>query len=188
MTVLAGLLLIGLASFLASLTSACFSIGGGYLLFGMTTWLFPLPTAIALQSALSLGSLFSRTHAFWAEIDWLIVRSFTAGSLLGVAMGLSLFRLMPEEGLALALARTRLLRGVIVGTFATCIILLELLRTAGYAAAGFPYARYVPHIAVATIAGLAGTYLGKRMAPFISERQFRLVLRLFISVLGARFL
>ncbi len=230
----AGLLLLGLASFLASMTSACFSVGGGYILFGATTWLFPLPAAVALQSVLSFGSLFSRTHAFWADIDWRIVRQFTAGSMVGVGLGLWLFRHVSESGLALllgllllllawapplrlptrpslsffpvgvahavvstifglgtilqpALVRTRLLRTAIVGTFATCIILLEVLRTAGYSASGFSYARYLPEILVATVTGLAGTYLGKRMPPLISEHGFRLVLRLFISVLGLRF-
>jgi hypothetical protein len=41
---------------------------------------------------------------------------------------------------------------------------LEVLRTAGYSAAGFDYRQYVPEILVATVTGLAGTYLGKRYA------------------------
>lgn len=230
----AGLLLLGLASFLASLTSACFSVGGGYILFGATTWLFPLPAAVALQSVLSFGSLISRTHAFWLDIDWSIVRQFTSGSLVGVGLGLWLFQRVSENGLALllgllllllawappvrlpvraglwffpvgvahaivstifglgtvlqpALVRTQLLRAAIVGTFATCIIMLEVLRTAGYSASGFSYARYLPEILVATATGLAGTYLGKRITPLISEQGFRLVLRLFMSFLGLRF-
>ena len=230
-----GLLILGAASFAASLISACFSVGGGYVLFGASSLVLPLPSAIALQSVLSFGSLFSRTHAFWAEINWPIVRSFTAGSMIGVGAGLWLFTSASEHLLALllgvlllllawapptrqrvsagksffsagiahavvgtlfglgtilqpALLRSGLPRSVIVGTFATCIILLEVLRTAGYYATGFDYARYLPEIAVATVTGLAGTYIGKRMTPAISESAFRLALRLFISFLGLRFL
>lgn len=230
-----GLLLLGGASLLASFLSACFSVGGGYILFAATTWLMPLPSAIALQSVLSFGSLFSRTHAFWAEIDWPIVRSFSAGSLLGVSAGLWLFRLAPVGVLALllgllllllawapplrlgisqgqsffgvgilhavvgtvfglgailqpALLRTSLARSAIVGTFATCIILLELLRTWGYATTGFHYGDHLPEIAIGAATGLAGTYLGKRVAPFMPDQAFRVAMKLFITGLAARFI
>lgn len=229
------LLIVGAASLVASVISACFSVGGGYVLFGAITAVMPLPAAIAMQSVLSFGSLFSRTHAFWAEIDWQIVRTFTAGSLLGVGAGLWLFVRTPEGVLSLLLGlllftlawapkikwtlhrqasyfgvgiahavvstifglgailqpvllRSSLTRTAIVGTFATCIILLELLRTVGYASAGFSYAAWWPEILVATLTGLAGTYLGKRMVPVISERHFRFVMRLFITGLGLRFI
>ena len=228
------LLILAAASFLASLLSACFSVGGGYILFGATTWLLPLQSAIALQSVLSFGSLFSRTHAFWREIDWPIVRRFTAGSLAGIGIGLWVFTSAPAHMLALLLGvlllllawapalrlrlpeggsffatgiahavtatifglgailqpvllRTRLSRTAIVGTFATCIILLEVLRTGGYAVNGFAYADYWPHIAVGTVTGLAGTYAGKRFSPGIGEDAFRLIMKLFVTALGARF-
>ncbi|MBU0556751.1 MAG: sulfite exporter TauE/SafE family protein [Alphaproteobacteria bacterium] len=229
------LLILGAASLAASAISACFSVGGGYVLFGALTWIMPLPSAIAMQSVLSFGSLFSRTHAFWADIDWPIVRTFTAGSLIGVGAGLWLFVRTPEGILSLLLGamllvlawapkikwgvrqgasyfgvgilhavvgtlfglgailqpvllRSSLGRTAIVGTFATCLILLEVLRTAGYASAGFAYASYWPEILVATVTGLAGTWLGKRMVPMLSERHFRFVLRLFITGLGLRFM
>lgn len=231
------LLILGAASLAGAAISACFSVGGGYVLFGALTWIMPLPSAIAMQSVLSFGSLVSRSWAFRREIDWPIVRRFTAGSLLGVSAGLWLFVRTPESMLSILLAlllfllawappirrwrrlsagasffgvgvlhalvsaifglgailqpvllRTPLARTAIVGTFATCIILLELLRTAGYAAAGFRYADWWPEIIVATVTGLAGTWLGRRMIPLLSERHFRFVLRLFITALGLRFL
>lgn len=229
------LLILGVASLAASAISASFSVGGGYVLFGALTWIMPLPSAIAMQSVLSFGSLFSRTHAFWADIDWPIVRTFTAGSLIGVGVGLWLFVRTPEGILSLLLGvmllalawtptikwgvprgasyfgvgilhaiggtlfglgailqpvllRSSLGRTAIVGTFAACLILLEVLRTAGYAGAGFAYASYWPEILVATVTGLAGTWLGKRMVPMLSERHFRVILRLFITGLGLRFI
>jgi uncharacterized membrane protein YfcA len=229
------MLLLAGASFTSAFISACFSVGGGYVLFGATTWMLPLQSAIALQSVLSFGSLFSRTHAFWAEIEWSIVRSFTTGSLVGVTGGLWAFRHVPSSALAILLAallwllawmpnfrvrmssgqsffavgilhavvgtlfglgailqpallRTALSRTAIVGTFATCIIALELLRTSGYAAGGFPYGQYWPEIAVATLTGFGGTYLGKRVPPPISDATFRRAMRIFVTLLGASIL
>lgn len=228
------LLILGAASLAASMISACFSVGGGYVLFGALSWVLPLPAAIAMQSVMSFGSLFSRTHAFWAEIDWVVVRNFTIGSLVGVGAGLWMFVRTPEGILSILLGllllilawaprlrwrvrqdlsyfgvgichavvstlfglgailqpvllRSNLARAAIVGTFATCIILLELVRTFGYASAGFSYLDYWPEILVATVAGLIGTYVGRRLGPIMSEERFRFVLRLFITGLGARF-
>lgn len=230
-----GLLTLGAASLLASFLSASFSVGGGYILFAATTALMPLPNAIALQSMLSFGSLLSRTHAFWADIEWPIVRNFSAGSMIGVSAGIWLFRMAPESLLAALLAllllglawlpplrvgitqgqsffgigilhaavgtlfglgailqpallRTNLARAAIVGTFAACIILLEVLRTYGYSATGFSYWNHADEIAVATVTGLAGTYLGKRAGPFLPDRLFRFAMKLFITGLAARFL
>lgn len=229
------LLVLAGASFAASFLSACFSVGGGYVLFGATTWILPLPSAIALQSVLSFGSLFSRIHAFRETVEWAIVRSFTAGSVVGVGAGMWLFNHVPESVLAgllglllLALAwappislgmkpgasffsvgilhavsgsvfglgailqpallRAGIARIAIVGTFATCIVALEVLRTIGYAASGFAYGRYLPEIAVATVTGLAGTYLGKRSMKVVPDEVFQHAMRLFVTVLGARFL
>ncbi|KAJ8137528.1 hypothetical protein OY671_009259, partial [Metschnikowia pulcherrima] len=167
------------ASFAASFLSACLSVGGGYISFGATTWIPPSPSAIASQSVSSFGSSFSRTHAFWADIDWAIVRTFTAGSSAGVAGGMWSFSRAPENSSAIlsgvsssvsawspplrsrispgksffsvgvshavvgtsfglgailqpASSRTKSTRTAIVGTFASCIIVLEVSRTAGY--------------------------------------------------------
>lgn len=230
------LIVIASASFVGACISACFSVGGGYVLFAATTGVLPLQSAIALQSVLSFGSLFSRTHAFWHEIEWPIVRSFTAGSLVGVTAGLWAFSRVPTGLLALmvavllwalawmppprtvttsrtrsfaaigivhasvstllglgailqpALLRTTLSRTAIVGTFATCLILLELIRTAGYAANGFAYGHYWREIAAASCAGLAGTYVGKRIPSPVSEAAFRMGMRLFVTGLGANIL
>lgn len=96
------LALLGGASFLASLTSASLSIGGGYILFGATTLLFPLSSAIALQPVLSYSSLLARSIAFRDAIAWNIVRPFTAGSIIGVGLGLLIYHLIPERALSLA--------------------------------------------------------------------------------------
>ena len=81
------LLLLAAASFSAAAVSASLSVGGGYVLFGATTLLYPLPVAIALQPVLSYSSLVARSLAFREATLWGIVRPFTLGSLGGVALG-----------------------------------------------------------------------------------------------------
>jgi len=102
------LALLGGASFVAALVSASLSIGGGYVLFGATTLLYPLSSAIALQPVLSYASLLSRSFAFRDAISWRIVRPFTIGSLAGVALGLVVYHMILERGLALAVGVTML--------------------------------------------------------------------------------
>lgn len=93
--------LLALASFCAAAISASVSVGGGYVLFGATTLLYPLPVAVALQPVLSYSSLVARSIAFRRGISWTIVRPFTFGSLAGVALGLVVYHAIPERVLAL---------------------------------------------------------------------------------------
>lgn len=229
------LLLLAAASFSAAAISASISIGGGYVLFGATTLLYPLPVAIALQPVFSYSSLVSRGVAFRDAISWSIVGPFTVGSLGGVALGLVAYHAIPERWMAigvgvlmLVLAWSRLplprvhsragLAGVgvahavsgtvlgmgsilqpvllnagiapraLVGTFATCLLVLEAIRGIGYAATGFAYQPYVLAVIVATLAGIAGTWAGKRMIGRIPERAFRGIVTVLVSLLAIRLL
>lgn len=231
----ASLSLLAAAAFAAALISASLSVGGGYILFGAMTLIYPLPAAIALQSVLSYPSLVARGLAFRRDIEWRIVRPFSAGSVAGVAVGMRVFHAIPEAAqqfavgcmlLVLAwlplrlramhgapgMAMTGMLHAVtssilgmgailqpvllnaglsprqLVGTFATCLLLLEALRTAGYAMAGFDYAAHLPAILLAVAAGFAGTWMGRRLIGHVPERHFRLVLKLVISALAMRLL
>lgn len=227
------LALLALASFVAALASSSLSIGGGYILFGAATLLYPLPAAIALQPVLSYSSLVSRSVAFRDAIAWDIVRPFSAGSLAGVALGLVVYRMMPERGLALAVGTAMLVlacvrpviaahhtrkayvavgslhalsgtvlglgsvlqpvllnagidRRTLVGTFATCLLALEGIRTLGYAASGFSYRPYALPIAVAVATGIAGTWAGRALIGRLPESWFRWILRIMISLLALR--
>lgn len=229
------LLLLAAASFSAAAISASLSIGGGYVLFGATTLLYPLPVAIALQPVLSYSSLVSRSVAFRRAINWSIVGPFTMGSLVGVALGLVVYHAIPERALALGVGALMLVlawsqlplpkvhsrlglagvgvahavsgtvlgmgsilqpvllnagidRRALVGTFATCLLVLEAIRCIGYAATGFAYGPYVLPFIVATLAGFAGTWVGKRMIGRIPERTFRAIVMVLITVLALRLL
>ncbi|HTN13833.1 MAG TPA: sulfite exporter TauE/SafE family protein [Sphingomonadaceae bacterium] len=221
------------ASFLAALVSASLSVGGGYVLFGATTLLYPLPAAIALQPALSYASLVARAVTFRQAITWRIVRPFTLGSLVGVAAGLALYHTIPERALALGVGAMMLVlswaqmpmrhiqsqpgmagvgvahgmsgtvlgmgsvlqpvllnsgidRRALVGTFASCLLVLEAIRAGGYAITGFAYAPYAAAIAIATVAGFAGTWCGKQLIGHIPEEKFRIIMRLLVSALALR--
>jgi len=84
--------------------------------------------------------------------------------------------------------RTGLTKLQITGTLAACLILLDGLKVASYVGFGFSYWAYVPHILLATAAGFAGTWAGKRVAHRVSERAFRRVFRWFITLVALRFL
>lgn len=51
---------------------------------------------------------------------------------------------------------------------------------------GFSYRDYLPHILGATVAGFAGTWLGKWVTHHISETLFRQVFRGLVTVIALR--
>ena len=87
-----------------------------------------------------------------------------------------------------AILHTSLLKLQITVTLAACLLTMEIFKLAGYIAYGFDYLDYLPHIVLATLAGLAGTWLGARVAHRISERAFRLVFRGLITLIALRLL
>lgn len=229
------LLLLAAASFSAAAISASVSVGGGYVLFGATTLLYPLPVAVALQPALSYSSLISRSIAFREAISWRIVGPFTLGSLAGVALGLVVYHAIPERIMALGVGSLMLVltwwrlplphvhsragmagagvahalsgtvlgmgsilqpvllnagidRRALVGTFATCLLALEAIRSFGYALTGFAFQPYIAAIAVSTLAGFAGTWAGKRLIGRIPEHVFRATVKGLITLLAVRLL
>ncbi len=225
--------ILGGASFLASLISASLSVGGGYILFGALTLVFPLSYAIALQPVVSYSSLVSRSIGFRDAIDWRIVRPFTFGSLFGVAIGLAVFAMVSERALALAvgaamlaltwtrpsvnlahrpaavaivgglhaltgtvlgmgavlqsyLVNLRLDPRAVVGTFASCLLLLEAMRGIGYAAGGFAYWNHWPMIVIVSIAGVLGTLAGRGLTGKVPEVVFFWMMRIAVTALALR--
>lgn len=86
------------------------------------------------------------------------------------------------------LLRTELRKMQLTGTLAAAMLSLDVLKAFGYSSFGFNYLDYVPHIIGATIAGFAGTWLGKRVTHHVSEALFRRVFRVLVSVVALRFL
>ncbi len=229
------LLLLAAASFSAAAISASVSVGGGYVLFGATTLLYPLPVAVALQPLLSYSSLLARSIAFREAITWSIVGPFTVGSLAGVALGLVVYHAIPERVMALGIGSLMLVltwwrlplpqvhsrggmagvgithalsgtvlgmgsilqpvllnagidRRALVGTFATCLLALEAIRSIGYGLTGFAYQSYIGAVAVSTLAGFAGTWAGKRLIGRTPEWAFRSIVTGLVTLLAVRLL
>jgi uncharacterized membrane protein YfcA len=82
--------------------------------------------------------------------------------------------------------RTDLRKFQITGTLAACMISLDVMKMTSYVAVGFRYQDYIPHIVLATLAGFAGAWLGKRATVHVSERAFRIVFRWLITVAALR--
>jgi uncharacterized membrane protein YfcA len=85
-----------------------------------------------------------------------------------------------------AILRTDLSKAAITGTLAACLLLLDVMKIAGYLSLGFDYLAFLPHIALATLAGIAGTWAGKRVTHHISDQMFRRVFRLLVSLVALR--
>ena len=82
--------------------------------------------------------------------------------------------------------KTRLTKSEVTATLAGMMLGLDILKFLGYSAVGFSFAPYVPHIIMATIAGLAGAYVGKRITHRISEQLFRRVFKIMVSLFALR--
>lgn len=76
----------------------------------------------------------------------------------------------------------------ITGTLALCLFSLDLFKTVGYIVYGFDYSAYLAHIGIATIAGIVGVIIGKRITHLISETQFRFILKWLITAVALRLL
>ncbi len=84
--------------------------------------------------------------------------------------------------------RTRLLKLQITATLAVCMISMDVFKITAYVSHGFNYAAYLPHIVLATGAGFAGTYVGKRVEHRVSEQTFRRVFKWLITFVALRLL
>ncbi len=87
---------ITLGSFAASFVNAAFATGGIYIILLTSLSVLPVSAAIPLQAVLSAGSLIGRITYFWRNIQWVIVGTFLAGSLVGVFAGARTFIALPE--------------------------------------------------------------------------------------------
>lgn len=79
-------------------------------------------------------------------------------------------------------------RQAIVGTIAACMFWMSILKIAGYVWVGFDYSPYLSIIPIAILASFLGTWVGKRFLGYITDDQFRLVMRLILTLMSLRLL
>ena len=84
------------------------------------------------------------------------------------------------------LLRGKFTRQAIIGTIAGTMFWMSILKITGYIWVGFDYGPYLEMIAYATLAGFLGTWVGKRFLGFVTDDQFRLVLRCILTLMASR--
>jgi uncharacterized membrane protein YfcA len=84
--------------------------------------------------------------------------------------------------------RTKLSKLEITATLAMCTAIMEVFKVSGYLLTGFQYGEYMFHIVVALVAGIVGTWVGGRLAHKVSERHFRPIFKLIISIVAVKLL
>lgn len=77
-------------------------------------------------------------------------------------------------------------RHQIVGTVGGCLTGMGIFKISAYAINGFDYRPYLPAIGAAFVASIVGTWLGKQLIDRLSERAFRLALRVLITATALR--
>jgi uncharacterized membrane protein YfcA len=88
--------------------------------------------------------------------------------------------------LQMIIMRTNLMKKQVTGTLASCFLIMEAMRVAGYASVGFNYKEHIPVIIFASITGILGTWVGKHTEHFISEKNFRIIFRWLLTFIALR--
>lgn len=77
-------------------------------------------------------------------------------------------------------------RREVVGTMAAALTGMGVLKIAGYAANGFDYRPYLTIIAASLVAAVLGTWVGKLVNDRVSEKTFRVVFKVLVTVTAIR--
>lgn len=84
-------------SFVTSLITATFSLGGGTLMVAVLALVFPPAIVVPLHGAIQLGSNGGRAVVQRAHIQWSFVKWIAAGAVLGTIVGGQFATLLPER-------------------------------------------------------------------------------------------
>jgi uncharacterized membrane protein YfcA len=100
---LLALLLVGL-SFVTSLITATFSLGGGTLMIAVLALVFPPAVVVPIHGAVQLGSNGGRAIVQREHIQWRLIVWISLGALLGVIVGGQFVSLLPAHLFTIAIA------------------------------------------------------------------------------------
>ena len=96
--------IIVVGSFVASVFNAAFSAGGAMIILAITSTVLPVQAIVPIHSGLLIGSTSTRIVFFWDFIDWKLVRSFLAGSIVGAFLGARIYIELPDAIIATAIS------------------------------------------------------------------------------------
>lgn len=84
-------------SFVTSLITATFSLGGGTLMIALLALVFPPGVVVPVHGAVQLGSNVGRAIVQRAHIQWNFVKWIAAGAVIGTVLGGQFVSLLPEQ-------------------------------------------------------------------------------------------
>jgi len=96
--------IIVVGSFVASVFNAAFSAGVAMIILAITSTILPVQAIVPIHSTLLIGSTATRIVFFWSFVDWKLVRSFLAGSIVGAFLGARIYIELPEAIIATAIS------------------------------------------------------------------------------------
>ena len=97
-------LLLFIGSFAATLTGSLLGIGGGFIVLGLLSVLFPVTVLVPVLAGVLVCIDFSRAIAFRSYLHTPIFYAFSSGGIIGVFIGAMIFISLPEKVIGTGLA------------------------------------------------------------------------------------
>jgi uncharacterized membrane protein YfcA len=93
-------------SFLTSLLTSIFSLGGGLIMLVALAQSFSPATLIPLHGSIQLANNFSRTLVYSEFFQWKLIKNILISTMFGAVIGIYLFGTLPENLLVMVIAAT----------------------------------------------------------------------------------
>ena len=93
-------------SFLTSLLTSIFSLGGGLIMLVALAQSFSPATLIPLHGSIQLANNFSRTLVYRDFFQWKLIKNILISTMFGAVIGIYLFGTLPENLLVMVIAAT----------------------------------------------------------------------------------
>ena len=93
-------------SFLTSLLTSIFSLGGGLIMLVALAQSFSPATLIPLHGSIQLANNFSRTLVYREFFQWKLIKNIVISTMFGAVIGIYLFGTLPENLLVMVIAAT----------------------------------------------------------------------------------
>ena len=118
------------ASFATSFITAAFGIGGGATMIALMSYFVPAAALIPVHGAVQLGSNGGRTIVLRDHVDWVRIGAFSAGAILGAAIGAAIAVRLQSDFILIGLGL------FIVASTWIPLKRMAAIRTKGFAAIG----------------------------------------------------
>ena len=187
------LALVGL-SFVTSLITATFSLGGGTLMIAVLALVFPPAVVVPVHGCVQLGSNSGRALVQRDHIQWRLIAWISLGAVIGTIVGGQFVAYLPEHLFTIAIGAfvpllATFIKGLadrrqLVATHAMLMTVLNTFKVLTFTALGFAFGAYLPLILVMVLAGFVGTSIGSRLLVKVPERIFRVGFKLVLTLVA----